>query len=63
MARDCGTYIASELTEGFARATRKGLSELMAIPQATELSNKLSENGVGKLHLYTMNCRTVMATI
>jgi hypothetical protein len=52
MARSCGTSIAPDLAEGFARAEREGRAEMMAIAQASELCDGLIQNGVEHLHFY-----------
>ena len=49
MARSCGTSIAPDLAEGFARAEREGRAEMMAIAQASELCDSLIQNGVEHL--------------
>ena len=46
IARSCGTAIAPDLAEGFARAAREGRAKMMAIAQATELCDSLIQNGV-----------------
>ena len=60
MAQTCGTSVAPYLAEGFEREGRSGL---MAIAHATELCDKLIQNGVGQLHFYTMNHAEVVAGI
>ena len=63
MARSCGTSIAPDLAEGFARAEREGRAEMMAIAQASELCDGLIQNGVEHLHFYTMNRAEVVSAI
>ena len=63
MAQAFGTSVLPYLAEGFKRAARKGRSELMAIAHATELCDKLIQNGVGQLHFYTINHAEVVAEI
>ena len=59
----CGTSIAPDLAEGFARAEREGRAEMMAIAQASELCDSLIQNGVEHLHFYTMNKAEVVSAI
>jgi methylenetetrahydrofolate reductase (NADPH) len=63
MARSCGTSIAPDLAEGFARAEREGRAEMMAIAQATELCDSLIQYGAEHLHFYTMNRAEVVSAI
>jgi methylenetetrahydrofolate reductase (NADPH) len=63
MAHSCGTSIAPDLAEGFARAKREGRAEMMAIAQASELCDSLIQNGVEHLHFYTMNRAKVVSAI
>ena len=63
MAQACGTSVAPYLAEGFERAARERRSGLMAIAHATELCDKLIQNGVGQLHFYTINHAEVVAEI
>ena len=63
IAGSCGTSIAPDLAEGFARAEREGRAEMMAIAQASELCDSLIQNGVEHLHFYTMNKAEVVSAI
>jgi methylenetetrahydrofolate reductase (NADPH) len=63
IARSCGTAIAPDLAEGFARAEREGRAKMMAIAQATELCDSLIQNGAEHLHFYTMNKAEVVCAI
>jgi methylenetetrahydrofolate reductase (NADPH) len=63
IASRCGTSIAPDLAEGFARAEREGRAEMMAIAQASELCDSLIQNGVEHLHFYTMNKAEVVSAI
>ncbi|MGV6839911.1 MAG: methylenetetrahydrofolate reductase [Planktomarina sp.] len=55
MAAQCGTQIAPDLAEGFARAAREDRAALMATAHAAEVCEKLTAGGVDHLHFYTMN--------
>ena len=63
IARSCGTSIAPDLAEGFARAEREGRAGMMAIAQASELCDRLIQNGVEHLHFYTMNRAEVVSAV
>jgi len=63
MAKMCGTAIAPDLAEGFARAGRENRAALMATAQASELCDGLHREGVDHFHIYTLNKSTVPAAI
>ena len=54
-ASRCGTSIPPILDEAFTKAARDGREQLLAIAQATELCSELVDEGVDKLHFYTLN--------
>lgn len=54
-ARHCGTTIPLWMDEAFDAATRDGRTDLLATVLSTELCSDLIENGVEKLHFYTLN--------
>ncbi len=54
-AARAGARVPGWLDEAFAKATRDGREELLAVAQATELASELIEGGVRDLHFYTLN--------
>ena len=54
-ASSCGTSIPPILDEAFTKAARDGREQLLSIAQATELCSELVDEGVDKLHFYTLN--------
>ncbi len=63
MADACGTSIAPDLAEGFARAARENRAALMATAHASELCDHLNRDGVDHFHIYTLNAASVPAAI
>lgn len=51
----CGASVSDELAAGFERAERDERSDLFALVQATELCDTLIQEGVDKIHFYTLN--------
>lgn len=51
----CGAVIPDDLRAGFDVAARDDRADLFAIAQATELADRLVEEGCGHLHFYTLN--------
>ena len=54
-ARSCGTKIPAWLSEAFEKATRDGREDLLATAVCTELCSTLIDEGVDRLHFYTLN--------
>ncbi len=54
-AQRCGAHVPGWLDEAFAKATRDGREDLLAVSLATELASDLIEGGVEDLHFYTLN--------
>lgn len=54
-AKACGAYIPAWLDDAFAKAERDGRADLLATSLCTEMCTELLENGVDKLHFYTLN--------
>lgn len=51
----CGAVIPDDLRAGFDVAARDDRADLFAVAQATELADRLVEEGCGHLHFYTLN--------
>ncbi|CUH81255.1 5,10-methylenetetrahydrofolate reductase [Tritonibacter multivorans] len=51
----CGARVPAWLDEAFAKAQRDGRSDLLATALCTELCTDLLEDGVNRLHFYTLN--------
>ena len=54
-AARCGATVPGWLAEAFAKATRDGREDLLAISVATEMCSELVGEGVEHLHFYTLN--------
>lgn len=54
-AESCGTQIPAWLIDAFETATRDGREDLLATAICTELCSDLIDEGVDKLHFYTLN--------
>jgi len=54
-ARRCGTRVPEELHAAFARAGEDGSAHLLATAVATELCDRLRDEGVRHFHFYTLN--------
>ncbi len=54
-ARRCGATIPAWIEEAFEKATRDGREDLLATAICTELCSDLLDEGVDKLHFYTLN--------
>lgn len=54
-ARRCGASIPGWLDDAFAKADRDGRQDLLATAVCTELCSDLIDEGVEKLHFYTLN--------
>ncbi|MFM1861887.1 MAG: hypothetical protein RLZ26_409 [Pseudomonadota bacterium] len=58
-ATRCGVPVPGWLDEAFAAATRDGRERLLALALATEMCDRLIGEGVGHLHIYTLNRATL----
>ena len=54
-AERCGASFAPDLAQAFDRAQREDRNQLFALVQAAELCDTLIEEGVERLHFYTLN--------
>ena len=54
-ARRCGASVPAWLDDAFAKADRDGRQDLLATAICTELCSDLIDEGVEKLHFYTLN--------
>lgn len=54
-AARCGANVAPDLATAFDRAAREDRAELFALTHATELCDTLVQEGVDRLHFYTLN--------
>ncbi|MHA6263766.1 methylenetetrahydrofolate reductase [NAD(P)H] [Arenibacterium sp. CAU 1754] len=54
-ARRCGTHIPAWLEDAFTKAVRDGREDLLATAVCAELCSDLIDDGVDKLHFYTLN--------
>ncbi|ATF18777.1 methylenetetrahydrofolate reductase [NAD(P)H] [Phaeobacter gallaeciensis] len=54
-AKRCGTTIPAWIDDAFDKAIRDGREDLLATALCTELCSDLMDNGVDKLHFYTLN--------
>ncbi|AUR07389.1 methylenetetrahydrofolate reductase [NAD(P)H] [Phaeobacter inhibens] len=54
-ANRCGTTIPAWIDDAFDKAIRDGREDLLATALCTELCSDLMDNGVDKLHFYTLN--------
>ncbi|UWR46285.1 methylenetetrahydrofolate reductase [NAD(P)H] [Phaeobacter inhibens] len=54
-AKRCGTTIPAWINDAFDKAIRDGREDLLATALCTELCSDLMDNGVDKLHFYTLN--------
>ncbi len=54
-AKRCGASVPPDLAYGFSRAAREDRAGLFALAHATELCDTLIEEGVDRLHFYTLN--------
>lgn len=54
-AGQCGTSIPQVLHDGFANADSAETRRLLALAQATELCDELTQEGVDHIHFYTLN--------
>ena len=54
-AQRCGAHVPGWLDDAFAKATRDGREDLLAVSLATELASNLIDGGVEDLHFYTLN--------
>ena len=54
-AAECGAVIPDDLRAAFAVAARQDREDLLSVVQATELADRLVEEGCGHLHFYTLN--------
>lgn len=58
-AASCGTHIPQVIRDGFDNATRDGTERLFATAIAAELCDELVQEGVERLHFYTLNRATL----
>ncbi|MGB1235471.1 MAG: methylenetetrahydrofolate reductase [Planktomarina sp.] len=63
MAQQCGTAIAPDVAEAFARAQREDRTNLMATVHTSDLCDALRSGGVDCLHFYTMNRMDVIGNV
>lgn len=54
-AARCGTSVPAWLTDAFEKAERDGRQDLLATALATEMCSDLMDEGVTRLHFYTLN--------
>ncbi|MCB1310497.1 MAG: methylenetetrahydrofolate reductase [Sedimentitalea sp.] len=54
-SRRCGARVPAWLEDAFAKALRDGRADLLATALCTELCSDLIDEGVGRLHFYTLN--------
>ncbi len=54
-AEGCGTQIPTWVSEAFETAERDGRTDLLATAMCTELCSDLLDEGVERLHFYTLN--------
>ena len=54
-AARCGTRVPPRLDEAFQMAARDGREELLSLAHCTTMCTRLIEEGVDKLHFYTLN--------
>lgn len=54
-AARCGTSIPGWLDDAFEKATRDNRAELLSTALCTELCSDLMDEGVSRLHFYTLN--------
>ena len=54
-ARRCGTQVPAWLEEAFEKALRDNRADLLATAVCTELCSDLIDEGVDRLHFYTLN--------
>ncbi|MBS0126135.1 methylenetetrahydrofolate reductase [NAD(P)H] [Thetidibacter halocola] len=54
-AENCGTPVPAWLSDAFEKAERDGRTDLLATAICTELCSDLIDEGVDKLHFYTLN--------
>lgn len=54
-AKRCGAVIPGWMDDAFDKATRDGRTNLLATALCTELCSELIDEGVEKLHFYTLN--------
>ncbi|AXT33767.1 methylenetetrahydrofolate reductase [NAD(P)H] [Phaeobacter sp. LSS9] len=54
-AKRCGATIPAWIDDAFDKAIRDGREDLLATALCTELCSDLMDNGVDKLHFYTLN--------